>query len=203
MEIDGEGVAVHEHVGVDLCRGVGQGGVHAQNLIGAADFMDEGLFAGQQHHGEEPLALGAVERGVDLGVGGVRVDGDGIGVDKVRDQEVDLLELLRAAQLLPEPLRDLDREALELRPAHEVMLELACEAGVLCELAVVGLGVAHDLAQAALDIGLGGTVLEVERRLGVVLRPRLEVKDVQDGLTDLEHCCGSFREDKRTGSIVA
>ena len=187
MEVDGKGVAVHEHVGVDLCRGVGQRGVHAQDLVGAADLVDEGLLARQEHHGKEALALGTVERGVDFGVGGVGAHGRDVSVDEVGDEQVDLLELLGAAQLFPEPLRDLDREALEVRPAHEVVLELAGKPGVLGELTVVRLGARRDFAQAALHVGLGGAVLEVERGLGVVLGARLEVEDVQNGLADLEH----------------
>ena len=192
MEVDGEGVAVDEHVGVDLGRRVGQRRVHAQDLVrGAADLVDERLLAGKEHHGKEALTGRAVEGGLDLGVRRARVDLDGVGVHEVGDEQVHLLKLLGAAKLLPEPLRDLDREALELGAAHEVVLELAGEPGVLGELAVVGLGIAHDLAQAALHVGLGRAVVEIERGLGVVFGARLEVEDVQDGLADLEHVVGS------------
>ena len=138
MEVYGHGLAVDEHVGVHLLGGTGQRGVHARDVVGgAAHLVHEGLLARQQHHGKEALARGAVKGGVHLLVGGGGVDLALVGVAEVSHQEVALLELLRAAQLLPEPLRDLRGEGHEVRAPAKVVLKLAGKARLRGELAVL------------------------------------------------------------------
>ena len=180
MEVDRAGLRVHEHVGRHLLRRVGQRGVHARDVVGIpGDLVHERLTARQQQDREEP----APGRTVELHVLLVRR----VRVGEVRHQEVALLEVLRTAELLPEPLGNLRGELHELALAGEVALELGGKAGVRRKRSVAALRVGGDLAQVALDKGARGADREVERALREVGGAGVEVKDVQDRAVYLEH----------------
>ena len=152
MEVDGEGVGVNEDVGVDLLRGVGKRGVLAGDLVAVlVHLVDERLLSGEKHHGKEARSLGLV--GIrDLVLVGVLGGAHLAGVREIRHEEVALLEVLGAAQLLPEPLGYLNGEVHERYLASKVLFEARGKVALGGKGAVLALGARADAAQSARDV---------------------------------------------------
>ena len=203
VEVDREVGEVDHDVAVDLLRGVGQRGVVAQDPVGGraggvrADLVHEGLAARQQDRGEELLreVLEAVlvGRGLDHGLGDgaatrlLGADLHVLGVGEVADQKVALLEVVAAAQLLPQVLGDLVGDLDEVDLAGLVAAQRVGEARVLGEGAVLAVDALAHLAHVTLHVGLGRAVRHVELALGEVAAAALEVEGVEDRMADSHH----------------